>query len=141
MFKKITAILVGVVMISAGLMAVSSIEKVQASPETVSINAVITADNPANIKFAIPKNVTVTVGVTQVVFIGAPTSTSAVNCSPGTPQPQSVVATHPTGGQASQITGLLAFHDHAIPNGTRYRISAGPNGCTADLDLYDAVLD
>ena len=45
MFKKITAILVGVVMISAGLMAVSSIEKVQASPETVSINATITADN------------------------------------------------------------------------------------------------
>ena len=99
------------------------------------------ADNPASIKFAIPKNVTVIVGATRVTFIGAPTSTSAVTCTPGTPQPQSVVATHPTGGHASQITGLLAFHDHALPNGTRYRISGGPNVCNADLDLYDAVLD
>ena len=45
MFKGITAILAGAVVIFAGLMAVSSIEEAQASPETVSINAVITADN------------------------------------------------------------------------------------------------
>lgn len=45
MFKRITAILVGVVVISAGLMVVSSTEKTQASPATVSINATITADN------------------------------------------------------------------------------------------------
>lgn len=45
MFKRITAILVGVVVISAGLIVVSLIEKAQASPVTVSIDATITADN------------------------------------------------------------------------------------------------
>jgi len=45
MFKGIMAILVGVVMISAGLIVVSSIEKAQASPAAVSIDATITADN------------------------------------------------------------------------------------------------
>jgi len=44
-FKGITAILVGVVVISAGLIVVSSIEKAQASPVTVSVDATITADN------------------------------------------------------------------------------------------------
>ncbi len=45
MFKGIIAILVGVVVISAGLIVVSLAEKAQASPATVSINARITADN------------------------------------------------------------------------------------------------
>ena len=101
----------------------------------------VRADAPADINVAIPTNVTVTVGQTMVVFIGRPSSTSPVNCAPGTPHPQAVVAIDPQGGHASQITGVLAHHDHEIPNGTRYRINGGPSPCHADLRLYVGTLE
>jgi len=44
-FKRITSILVGVAVISAGLIVISSMGKAQASPVTVLVNATITADN------------------------------------------------------------------------------------------------
>lgn len=99
------------------------------------------ADTPTTIQVAIPNNVAITVGRHTVVFIGRPTSTSPVNCAPGTPQPQTVVAVEPGGGSASQITGVLAFHDHEISLGSRYQITAGPDPCNGDLKLYTGTLN
>lgn len=99
------------------------------------------ADDPATIQIAIPTNVTINVGSHTVVFIGRPTSTSPVNCAPGTPNPQTVVAVEPGGGSAAQITGVLAFHDHEISLGSRYQITAGPNPCNSDFKLYTATLN
>ncbi len=99
------------------------------------------ADTPTTIQLAIPTNVTITVGSHTVVFIGRPTSTSPVNCAPGTPNPQTVVAVEPGGGSAAQITGVLAFHDHEISLGSRYQITAGPTGCNTDFKLYTGTLD
>jgi hypothetical protein len=99
------------------------------------------ADSPNTIQIAIPTNVTINVGSHRVIFIGKPTSTSPVNCAPGTPNPQTVVVVEPEGGSASQITGVLAFHDHEIPNGTRYQIVGGPNACNTDFKLYTGFLE
>ncbi|MBI4382058.1 MAG: hypothetical protein HY574_12815 [candidate division NC10 bacterium] len=99
------------------------------------------ADTPTTIQLAIPTNVTITVGSHTVVFIGRPTSTSPVACAPGTPNPQTVVAVEPGGGSASQITGVLAFHDHEISLGSRYEITGGPAPCNTDFKLYTATLN
>jgi hypothetical protein len=99
------------------------------------------ADTPATIQIAIPTNVTILVGSHQVVFIGRPTSASPVACAPGTPNPQTVVAVEPGGGSAAQITGVLAFHDHEIPLGSTYQITAGPTACNTDFKLYTATLN
>lgn len=99
------------------------------------------ADTPATIQIAIPANVTINVNSHVVVFIGRPTSTSPVACAPLTPNPQTVVAVEPGGGSAAQITGVLAFHDHEIPNGARYRITGGPTACNTDFKLYTGTLE
>lgn len=102
------------------------------------------ADTPSPIHIAIPVDVTINVGSHFVVFISRPTSTSPVNCVPGTPWPQTVVAVDPGGGIAAQITGVLAFHDqgaHAIPNGARYRITSGGTSCTSELTVYTGTLE
>jgi hypothetical protein len=99
------------------------------------------ADTVTTVQIAIPSNVTVIPGQTLVVFIGKPTSTSPVTCSPGTPQPQTVVTLDPSGGTAAQITGVLAFHDHEIPNGNRYQITSDGAPCNADLKLYTGTLN
>jgi len=99
------------------------------------------ADTPGTIQIAIPTNVTITVGSHRVIFIGKPTSTSPVACAPGTPNPQTVVAVEPSGGSASQITGVLAFHDHEIPNGARYQITGGPSACNTEFKLYTATVE
>jgi len=99
------------------------------------------ADTPTTIQIAIPTNVAINVGSHTVVFIGRPTSTSPVACAPGTPNPQTVVVVEPGGGSASQITGVLAFHDHEIPLGSRYQITAGPTPCNADFRLYTGTLN
>lgn len=96
------------------------------------------ADTPASIQIAIPSNVEVLVGSSQVHVIGRPTSVSPVNCAPGTPFPQSAVVLDPGGSHASQITGALFFHDHEIANGTRFLVTAGPDQCNADFKLYTA---
>jgi hypothetical protein len=98
------------------------------------------ADTSMVIQIAIPTNVTINVGSHEVVFIGRPTSTSPVACAPGTPNPQTVIVVEPGGGSAAQITGVLAFHDHEIPLGSRYQITAGPNACNTDFKLYTATL-
>ena len=98
------------------------------------------ADTTTTIQLAIPTNVSIVVGQHQVVFIGRPTSTSPVNCAPGTPNPQTVVAVDPGRGSASQITDVLAFHDHEISLGSRYTITEGPAPCNTDLKLYTGTL-
>lgn len=95
------------------------------------------------LSIAIPTNVQVIVGSTQVHVIGRPTSVSPVNCSPGTPFPQSAVVLDPGGAHASQITGALFFHDHEMANGARFHITAGPDQCggSPDLQLYTGTLE
>jgi len=102
---------------------------------------VVSADAPSRIRIAIPHNVEIVVGSHLVVFIGKPTSTSPVNCEPGTPQPQTVVAVDPGGSFAAQITGVLAFHDHEVPSGARYRITVGPDQCNSELGLWTGTLE
>lgn len=99
------------------------------------------ADTPTTIRIAIPVNVEVVVGQSQVHIIGRPTSVSPVNCAPGTPFPQSAVVIDPGGGRASQITGVLPFHDHEIPNGARYQITEGPDPCNTDFRLFTGALE
>lgn len=94
------------------------------------------ADTPTAMKVAIPRNVTVLTGVTEIVFVGRPTSTSPINCSPGTPQPQTVRLVHPASGRPADISGVLAFHDHEIPLGSRFQVTEGPSTCNAELSLY-----
>lgn len=99
------------------------------------------ADTPTTIQIAIPTNVETIVGQHRVIFIGKPTSTSPVVCAPGTPNPQTAAVVDPGGGSATQITGVLAFHDHEISLGSRYLITDGPNPCNADFRLYTATLE
>lgn len=99
------------------------------------------ADTPATLTIAIPMNVDVVVGSSQVHVIGRPTSISPVNCAPGTPYPQSAVVLDPGGSHASQVTGVLFFNDHEIANGTRYQITGGPDPCNADFRLYTGTLN
>lgn len=103
--------------------------------------SVAQADTVTTIQVAIPTNVTVTKDSTQVVFIGKPTSISSVTCAPGTAHPQTVVAIDPGGANASQLTGVLAFHDHEVPLGSRYKITSDPQACSTDLRLYTAQLN
>lgn len=98
------------------------------------------ADSPATLQIALPANVAIVVGQSQVHIIGRPTSISPVNCAPGTAQPQSAVVVDPGGGTASQITGGLFFHDHEVPNGSRYKITAGPDACNTDFKLYTGTV-
>ena len=98
------------------------------------------ADTTTTIQIAIPANVAIVVGPHEVVFIGRPTSISSVACAPGIPQPQTVNVVNPGGGSAAQITGVLAFHDHEIPLGSRYTITEGPAPCNTDLKLYTGTL-
>ena len=99
------------------------------------------ADTPTTIQIAVPINVTLTKDVHQIHFIGKPTSISTVNCAPGTARPHTAVAVDPGGGDASQISGVLAFHDHDIPNGARYKITSDGVACTPELKLYTATLN
>jgi hypothetical protein len=101
----------------------------------------VRADTPATIQIAIPANVVLIQDQHVVIFIGKPVSISTVNCAPGFPFPQTVVAVDPGGGRPSEITGVLAFHDHEIPNGARYRIRSDGGPCNADLRLYSATLE
>lgn len=119
------------------LAAISLITAISAA---VVITSTARADTASTIQIAIPTNVTINVGSHSVVFIGRPTSTSPVNCAPGTPNPQTVNVIEPGGGSAAQITNVLAFHDHEIPLGSRYQITGGPNACNTDFKLYTATL-
>jgi hypothetical protein len=98
------------------------------------------ADATPSLSIAIPKNVEITVGVSQVHIIGKPTSASTITCAPDTGFPQSAVVTDPGGGHASQITSVINFHDHEIKNGSRYQITGGPDACNAEYDLYTGTL-
>jgi hypothetical protein len=99
------------------------------------------ADTATTIQVAIPNNVSIVKDNHQILFIGKPTSVSTVNCAPGSPQPQTIVALDPGGADAAQITGVLAFHDHEIPLGSRYKITSDGTACNADLKLYTATLN
>ena len=94
------------------------------------------ADTPATLKVAIPVDVQVIVNNTEIAFIGRPTSTSPVVCSPGIPQPQTVRLVNPGGGMAAEISGVLAYHDHEIPLGSRFLVTAGPDACSTDFRLW-----
>ena len=123
------------------LLSTAAAVGVLASIGTVAFLQQALADTPATLKIAIPSNVEVVVGSTQVHTIGRPTSVSPVNCAPGTPFPQSAVILDPGGAHASQIAGVLNFHDHEIPNGTRYQITDGPAPCNTDFQLYTGTIE
>ena len=97
------------------------------------------ADTPQEIMIAIPTNENIVVGAHYVQFIGRPTSTSPVTCAPGTPQRQTVVIVDPRGGNGAEVSGVLTYHEHEVPLGSRYLITGGPIPCNAELRLYVAT--
>jgi hypothetical protein len=103
------------------------------------------ADTPSEIQIAIPTNFFIVSGQTHMIFTGRSSTIATVACAPGTPWPQAAVLVDPGSGTQAEITGVLVFHDHELPAGSRYLITAGPTlitagptPCNSELRLYTA---
>ena len=121
-------------------LVINALAIVVAAAGTILVVARAMADTPQAIQIALPADVTVVPNQTEAIFIGRPTSGDSVICAPGTAQVQSVNLVDHAGGEPARVSRAIAYHDHAIPSGTRYLIVSGATACSTDLRLYTAML-
>ena len=98
------------------------------------------ADTPAVVEIAIPNNVVVFADRYELIVIGRPTAISPVSCAPGIAWVQAAVLVDVTGGSRAQPTGILVFHEHELPLGSRFLIANKGTTCDTSLRLYLAFL-
>ena len=98
------------------------------------------AETPAVVEVAIPTDAVVFADSYEMIVIGQPTAISPVSCTTGIAWAQAAVLVDVTGGSPAQITGILVFHDHELPLGSRFLITSHGIPCNSELTLYLAFL-